>query len=163
MEKASKTKRKREALSLQDLGEKLTGLNEQQLREIQLPEHILKEVLLARSISKHGARKRQMQYLGVLMRKLEDPAPIREALQSIEEGRTAATRQHQLAEAWRKELIGGNDAVLDDVLARFPSADRAELTRLVQDAREEHTKLQASPAPARALYRYLFSLSTSPL
>jgi ribosome-associated protein len=85
MEQLSKTQMKKEALSLQTLGEQLVKLSSKQLKDIDLPMDMLNAVILAKSLKKHGAMLRQMQYIGTLMRKL-DPAPIRDALQRIEQG-----------------------------------------------------------------------------
>ncbi len=86
MEQLSKTQKKKEALSLQALGEQLVKLSFQQLKNIDLPMDLLNAVTLAKSIKKHGALLRQMQYIGTLMRK-HDPAPIQDALQRIQQKR----------------------------------------------------------------------------
>lgn len=86
MEQLSKTQKKKEALSLQALGEQLVTLSSEQLKNIDLPMDMLNAVTLAKSLKKHGARLRQMQYIGTLMRK-HDPAPIQDALQHIEQKR----------------------------------------------------------------------------
>ncbi len=85
MERLSKTRKKKEALSLQALGEQLVTLSFEQLKNIDLPMDILNAVTLAKSLKKHKALVRQMQYIGTLMRK-HDPAPIIEALQHRSEG-----------------------------------------------------------------------------
>ena len=89
MEPLSKTKKKQEALALQALGVRLMRLSADQLKKIDLPEDILTAVTLAKTIKKHGALDRQLQYIGTLMRKC-DPTPIQEALLRIEQGRPAA-------------------------------------------------------------------------
>jgi ribosome-associated protein len=86
MEQLSKTQKKQEALSLQALGEQLVTLSSEQLKTIDLSIDMLNAVTLAKSLKKHGARLRQMQYIGTLMRK-HDPAPIQDALQRIEQKR----------------------------------------------------------------------------
>ncbi len=86
MEQLSKTQKKKEALSLQALGEQLVKLSSQQLRNIDLPMDILNAVTLAKSLKQHKALVRQMQYIGTLMRK-HDPAPIQDALQRREQKR----------------------------------------------------------------------------
>ena len=68
----SKSQRKREATALQDLGEQLMKLTATQLSRIPLPEDLLAAVRLAQSISQRGGRKRQLQYIGKLMRRLDD-------------------------------------------------------------------------------------------
>ncbi|OGW41822.1 MAG: hypothetical protein A2010_06505 [Nitrospirae bacterium GWD2_57_9] len=153
MEKTSKTQRKSEALLLQELGEKLVGLTDQHLGRLELPEDIWNAVKLARTIRKRGGLKRQLQYIGALMRKI-DAAPLREAIQDIEEGTRRQASLHKQLEAWRDELIGGNDALAEELASRF-SLDRARLIILAQTAREEQIKKDPSPAPARALFRYL--------
>lgn len=81
----SKTQKKRTALSLQDLGERLVELSDKQLGQIDLPEEVLAAVKAAKIIKKHTPRKRQMQHIGALMRKC-DPAPVREFLEALEQG-----------------------------------------------------------------------------
>ena len=78
-DKPSKSQRKREALALQDLGEILVTLKPAQLAKIPLPEELREAVLAARQMNQRGARKRQLQYIGRLMREI-DPEPIRAAL-----------------------------------------------------------------------------------
>lgn len=68
----SKSQRKREATVLQELGEQLVKLTTTQLKRIPLPEDLLAAVRLAQSISQRGGRKRQLQYIGKLMRQLDE-------------------------------------------------------------------------------------------
>ena len=78
-DKPSKSQRKREALALQELGETLVTLKPAQLDKIPLTEELRVAVLAARQMTQRGARKRQLQYIGRLMREI-DPEPIRVAL-----------------------------------------------------------------------------------
>jgi ribosome-associated protein len=91
MEPLSKTQKKKEALSLQALGERLVTLSVEQLKNIELPSDMFNAVILAKKLKKHGARLRQMQYIGTLMRKY-DPQPVQEALQRIEQGNRDRSR-----------------------------------------------------------------------
>jgi ribosome-associated protein len=91
MELTSKSQKKREALTLQAMGEQLVKLSIEQLTSIGLPQDLHAAVVLAKKISKHGARLRQMQYIGALMRKC-DPKPVQEALERIKQGKTAVDR-----------------------------------------------------------------------
>ena len=77
--KPSKSARKREYLALQKLGEELLTLRESELLDIELDEDLLEAVLEARQIRSHGALRRQKQYIGKLMRRI-DPEPLRAAL-----------------------------------------------------------------------------------
>ena len=68
----SKSQRKRDATALQDLGEHLVKLTPTQLRRVPLPDELLSAVRTARAISQRGARKRQLQLIGKLMRRLDE-------------------------------------------------------------------------------------------
>jgi ribosome-associated protein len=85
-ERLSKTQRKKAALSLQDLGERLAKLSDEQLKQIGLAEDVLAAVRSAKTIKKHGPLHRQLQHVGSLMRKY-DPAPVREFLDALDQGR----------------------------------------------------------------------------
>ena len=69
--KPSKTQRKKEVHALQDLGEALVALSEEQLARIALPERLRDAVMEARRITRFEAKRRQLQYIGKLMRQLE--------------------------------------------------------------------------------------------
>jgi len=77
--KPSKSARKREFLALQKLGEQLIALKTSELQEIGLDEELLEAVLDAREIKAHSALRRQKQYIGKIMRRV-DPEPIRAAI-----------------------------------------------------------------------------------
>jgi ribosome-associated protein len=79
LDRPSKSQRKREALALQDLGATLVTLKPAQLDKIPLPEELREAVLAARQMTQRGARKRQLQYIGRLMREI-DPEPIHVAM-----------------------------------------------------------------------------------
>jgi len=81
----SRTQKKKAALSLQDLGERLVKLSDEQLKRIDLPGDVLAAVKTAKTIKKYNPLNRQMQYIGTLMRKY-DPAPVREFLDALEHG-----------------------------------------------------------------------------
>jgi ribosome-associated protein len=83
MEFISKTRKKKDALLLQALGERLISLSTEQLKEIELPSDLYIAVTLAKKLKKHGARQRQLQYIGALMRKC-DPQPVQETLLRME-------------------------------------------------------------------------------
>ena len=86
----SKTQMKKAALSLQNLGERLVKLSDEQLKQIDLPEDVLTAVKAAKAIKKHNPLSRQMQHIGSLMRKY-DPAPVREFLDSVKQGNRRQT------------------------------------------------------------------------
>ena len=136
-------------LDLQDLGVQLVELNEQQLATMQLPESLLDAVLEARRLSKHEAKRRQMQFIGRLMRDI-DAAPIRDRLEKwLGQGREHTAPVHAL-ERWRDELLAG-DPALARFLEAYPGADSQQLRSLIRNARRE----QGAALPPKS-YRELF-------
>jgi ribosome-associated protein len=158
MDRPSKSQKKREALSLQDLGAKLLDLTEDELRGIELPENIFDAVMLAKSIKKHEARSRQVQYIGALMRKI-DPAPIEEVVRSREEKDREQAELQKRVEAWRSELIKGNDTLAAELCEKLPDEERSRFTGLIEKARTEAMKHNPSPTPSRMLFRFLFAFA----
>jgi len=81
----SRTQKKNEDRALQSLGEQLVALPSGQLETMDLPEELLTAIEFTRKTKNHGARRRQIQYIGALMRQI-DPQPIKTALESIRSG-----------------------------------------------------------------------------
>ena len=138
---------------MQELGEKLVQLPAEQIEDIALPKELCDAILFAKTIKSHGARRRQLKYIGTLMRK-HDTAPVQEAVHAIERGRDKKTLAFREIEMWRDELIAGNTSRIDEIVEHCPFAERKQLTKLVQQAikeREEHKPPRAS----RTLFRYL--------
>jgi ribosome-associated protein len=154
----SRTRLKKEATALQKMGERLVRLSDDQLNRMELPQALLEAIRTVRTITSRGARRRQMQYIGTLMRKV-DAEPIEQALLEIEQGDYRQARTFQRIEAWRDRLVGGDDDLIDEIVDALPEASRQRLGQLVRSARKEKEK-NAPPKSARNLFRYLKSLST---
>jgi ribosome-associated protein len=149
----SKTQRKKIDHALQELGEELVALDNGKLVQLQLSERLYDAVLQAKTITKFGARSRQMQYLGRLMREDADGDAIRHQL-SVWSGKSADdTAQMHLAERWRLRLLD-NDTTLDEFLVAYPDADIPRLRTLIHDTRREHAAGKA-PKNFRELFRVL--------
>lgn len=145
----SKSQKKREMDALQDLGAALVDLSKERLAKIEMPEALRAAVRDAQRFTKHEARRRQMQYIGRLMRDV-DPAPIQAALDEIRGvSAEANARQHQL-ERLRTRLLE-NEQVLGEIAAAHPGADLQHLRQLRRNALKE----QEAARPPRA-YRELF-------
>jgi ribosome-associated protein len=151
----SKTQRKQAMTALQQLGEELLRLSASQLDRIDLPESLRDALQEARRITAHEGRRRQMQYIGRLMRQV-DPDPIRRALSvATGESRAAAALMHR-CERWRERLLG-DDAALTEFLDTHPQADAQRLRTLIRSARREQAG-GAAPKNARDLYRWLHDI-----
>jgi ribosome-associated protein len=148
----SKSQRKRDMLALQDIGRELTDLSRDVVKQLELPEEIRDAVLDLQRIpnSKHGGYKRQMQYIGRLMREI-DAAPIIAQLEALKAPNKKQTAQHHLAERWRDRLL--TDATALGAFAReFESADTSQLEKLIAAAKDDHAK-QRPPKNFRLLYQ----------
>lgn len=155
MEK-SRTQIKREMEALQALGEELVHLPLETLNGMGLPPDLLEAVRFAQGLTKRGARKRQLQFIGRLMRAV-DPAPIRKFLAERHQQSTHNARAFKTAEQWRDLLMSGSDEPLAEIRERFPRSDHRRLARLVRNARKAHAA-GASPKAGRPLFRFLMSL-----
>ena len=145
----SKTRRKKEMTALQDLGAELVKLSPEQLARITLPENLREAVVDCQSITKHEGRRRQLQYIGKLMRDL-DAAPIAEQVAALHAPTKKQTALFHVAERWRDAMMTEPDAAAH-FANEFPATDLAELRRLVSAAGEER---KAGRAPKR--FRELF-------
>ena len=148
----SKTQKKKQMDALQDLGAELTHLSADTLKKIGLPEDLLQAVLAHKKITSNSALKRQVQYIGRLMRET-DPAPIEAYLAKIKGDNTAHNAYMQRLEMLRERLIEHDDA-LTELVAKYPAIDVGSLRTLIRNARKE--KEQAKPPKAyRALFQQL--------
>ena len=149
----SKSQLKREMHALQLLGEELVKLSKDQFEKVVLPEDLHDAVIEARNIRQHGARKRQLQYIGKLMRSI-DPVPIQEQLDTLKGQSTQAAQTLHTIERWRDQLLGNGDQALEKLLAQYPQTDRQYIRQLLRNAHKE-IKANKPPKSTRALFRYL--------
>lgn len=152
-ERKSKSQVKREMQALQALGEQLVELPVGQINKIAMPEELREAVLFAKSLKQHEARRRQLQYIGTLMREA-DPEPIRKALDEISRGQSLEAELFQELEQLRNGLVDGDESLLEKAFRRFPKADRQRLRQLAINARKERDG-NKPPRSSRALFRYL--------
>lgn len=154
----SRSQRRRDALAVFDLAERLVALTDAQLAQLPLDDELRDEVEKTRRITQQIARKRQLQYLAKMMRRHEDELPALRAQLDHDRGiaRRETAELHRL-EDWRDRLIDEGDEALAALLARFPSADRQHLRQLARQARVERNE-NRSPHAFRELFRALREL-----
>jgi len=154
-DKRSKTQRKKAVHELQDMGEALVELSEAQLAQVEMPDFLRDAVMAARDITAHGARKRQFQYIGKLMRKV-DATPIQAKLDTWLAQSRGPTLMHKRAEEWRNRLLD-EDGALSDLLREYPRADTTYLQKLM-DATARERETGHPPRSFRLLYQALHAL-----
>ncbi|MDR0577116.1 MAG: DUF615 domain-containing protein [Candidatus Accumulibacter sp.] len=149
----SKTRRKRAMEELQALGEALTALPADRLDKIELPDGLREAIGLVRRMSRQDeARRRQMQYVGRLMRGV-DSEPIRAALADARGDSTAETARLHRLERLRDALLE-DEASLRGIVALYPDIDPRRLRSLRRAALEERER-NAPPRNYRAIFQLL--------
>ena len=162
---STRTDLKRESTELQTLGEDLLGLRSETRIALQLPEKLEDAIEDARKITNFEGRRRQGQFIGKLMRKLDDEqiAAIRTALDEQKHGSATEAASLHEAEAWRIALID-NDEAVQEWIQRFPTTDIQQLRALVRQARKDAVPEKPGLAPRHGrAYREIFQLVRSHL
>jgi len=150
----SKSQRKRAMHMLQDIGTQLVDLDAERLIEIGLPEALYEAVIEAQRIHDFEGRRRQLQYIGKLMRTV-DPAPIQGRLERWRGKAGAHTALQHLAERWREQLLDDDDDAFALFAAEFSAhSARADLQRLRALVASVKRDQAAGRAPKN--YRELF-------
>ena len=164
---SSKSDLKKEMDALQDLGKELMGLRSDLFKRLQLPEILVGALAEAKRITNFEGKRRQMQYVGKLMRKLDESevAAINAALTEQKEGSSIEKALLHAAEQWRDRMIVSDDAVAQWI-NEAPETDIQQLRSLVRQARKDmpsahDAKVQESTGQATRkgrAYRELFQL-----
>jgi ribosome-associated protein len=138
--------------ALQTLGESLVDLDAARLAELDLPEQLVEALHTARRISQHEARRRQLQFVGRLMREI-DPEPIRDRLRQWADAPNAEKARLHRVERWRERLLGERGA-LEQLCDERPGAERERLAALIEAVHAERARGEP-PRAYRELYRLL--------
>ena len=151
--KKSRTRRKREVETLQKLGERLVALTREQLQQLSIEEELLEAVLCAKKLKKHEPKRRQLQYIGSLMRQV-DPEPIQIALSRVDQEHQVDIYVFRQTEKWRDQLLLGDSTLIPRLTEWFQDIEPQKILRLVEDSRSERAAGR-QPKASRALFRYL--------
>lgn len=152
-DRPSKSELKRQMHALQQLGEELVNLPAKRLELIPMSAKLQEGVELARRLKQREARRRQLQYIGKVLR-TEDLAVIQEKLDAFRNEGLLSRQQHHFAERWRDRIIDEGAAAIEALLEEHPQFDRQPLRQLQLQAQRERQR-EAPPAAARKLFRYL--------
>lgn len=152
----SKTQRKAAMQDLQDLGAELVALSPGHLARIGLPENLYQAVRDWQRFTKNEAKRRQLQYVGKLMRSI-DPEPIQAGLALIRGESAAETARFHRLEQLRNRLMA-DENVLQEIVASWPGADLTHLRQLRRNALKEQ-EAGKPPKNFRALFQALRELT----
>ena len=156
IEPISKTKLKAEADAQQAIGKKLIDLSKEKLLKLDLPETLFDAVIEAKRLTANGAIRRQLQYLGRLMRDV-DSTRIEEQLQAWDGKNVQENARFHTMERWRTRLITEPNA-LQEFLVQFPLADIQQFRTLIRNAQREELA-QKAPKSSRELFKLIRELS----
>lgn len=161
-DRPSKSQLKREMHALQVLGQALVDLPKDALKRMPMPEDLADAVLEARRITDHEGKRRQLQYVGRVMRSLTDDemAALRTALDAQRGVNKAATARLHWIERTREQLLGDDNA-LTEFIRQHPAADVQEGRTLIRNARRE-AQLDKPPRYYRELFQWIKTASGAP-
>jgi len=164
---SSRTDMKRESDELQDLGAELLTLRADLMERLNLPEKLQEAIAEAKRITNFEGKRRQMQFVGKLMRRLDEETvtAVRGALDEQRNGSATEKLALHLAEQWRDRLIH-SDEVLLEWMEQYPRTDTQQIRALIRQARKDApTGKEANVAESQGLaprkgraYRELFQL-----
>ena len=156
----SRTELKRESSELQKIGADLLTLRSQFMDRLALPEKLRDAIVQARRITNFEGKRRQMQFIGKLMRKLDaaELDRVRAALAEQHSGSAAETLALHQAEQWRDGLIS-DDAAFEKWLVQYPLTDGQQLRALIRQTRKDAVPGKPGETPRHGkAYRDLFQL-----
>ncbi len=156
-EPVSKTRKKQEMKILQKMGERLVGLSDKQLKGLLLPPRLFDAVQDAKDMRSHGARRRQIKYIGAIIRDI-DPEPIKAALAQQDRKKTEMDAAFHRLENLRDGLMGGDSRKFTEIVNQYPHTDRQRLRQLVRNAIKEKDA-EKGTKHYRALFKYLKELA----
>jgi len=153
----SKSAVKREMIALQEIGESLTRLTDKQLANVPIEdERLVDAVRETHRISSNSARKRHMQYIGKLMRDIDVDAIVR-ALDAMYQKKKGNNDKFHELEKLRDSVLEQGLQGIEQVVAKWPNADRQQLRQLVLQHQRE-IKNNKPPAASRKLFKHLREL-----
>ena len=138
--------------ALQDLGEELVALSKERLEEIELPEKLLDAIREAKRLNSFGAQRRQMQYIGKLMREV-DPEEIRRKLTFWDAQSKENAAELHLVERWRERLLE-DDSAFDEFARSYPDSDITRLRTLARSILKDRAA-EKPPKQYRPFFRML--------
>lgn len=132
-QRPSKTQRKKDMLALQKLGEELAGLKSSQLARLSLSDELLAALTeYHRLPNSHGARKRQLQFIGRIMRD-SDHETLERQLSDIRSPGAAQKRRSREIDRWMERLLTEGDEAVTRFLEEHPDAQRQTLRQLIRN------------------------------
>lgn len=153
----SKSQLKRDSQKLQTLGQQLVDMPEKNLQKFTLEEPLLMAIYEARRLKSREAKRRQIQYIGKLMRSA-DLDTVEQTMDRLNHQSKTYRQQFAKIENWRQRIIDEGAPAIEALIEIYPDADRQQLRNLQRQANREqqHNK---PPVASRKLFKYLRQLA----
>jgi len=153
----SKTRRKHECDDMQELGEKMITLNKEELSKINMDDELRRAIEEAQRMKSNGALKRQRQYIGKIIRNLDDET-LEPQLNRILHMHDIHNAEFKRMEKWREAMMEGGDDVINNFMEQYPLTDRHHLRQLIRNAKKEKQN-NKPPAAYRQIFKYIREIS----
>ena len=156
-EPTSKSARKRESVAFQEMARQLVSLSSPQLAS--LPADFVTSITAAQAITQGSARKRQIQYIGKLLRTNREglSEQVSALLAQLDASSTAHNQYFHQLEQWRTQLIAGKTSGFDEIVRACPEIDRQQLRMLTRRAQKEAGSDQPHGPSYRSLFQFIKS------
>lgn len=149
----SKTQRKQNCDEMQELGEKMIELNKDDLSKIHMDDELRRALEEAQRMKSNGALKRQKQYIGKVIRNLDDET-LEPQLNRILHKHDIYNADFKRMEKWRDAMLDNGDESINTFVEQYPMADRHHLRQLVRNAKKEKLS-NKPPAAYRQIFKYI--------
>lgn len=156
----SRSQKKRDSSALQVLGCKLAELPDSALKRLDLAPRMQEAIREYKRLTKNEAKRRQLQFIGALMRET-DTDPLARAVEDMEAGNRSQAHEFHAVEALRAALLAGDESGLEEMVALAPEDERVEIrSRIRQLARNAKAEAEKNKPPrsSRTLFRLLRDL-----
>lgn len=152
-EDKSKSQKKRDAHALQEFGTELVKLTNNELATLPIPDELLDAIKIAKSTKSHGAKKRQLQFIGKLLRNIDSDELLNAYERLKNEDDLKSAKFHEI-EQWRERLLNQEDNALTEFIHKYQPENIQLLRQLIKKASLEK-KNNSKPHAYRELFRFI--------
>ena len=148
----SKTELKKDSKKIQQFGRKISELTINNIEEFKFPLNIYEAVIGLKNLKSNSAKKRQVQYLGKLLREF-DLTHAFLVMKQLEVSSQKEIQRNHIVEGWRDKLLSNNDSITEFV-DEYPKIDRQSLRQTISNAQKEK-KDNKNPKYSRQLFKLI--------
>ena len=148
----SKTELKKDSKKIQDFGRKISGLTINNIEAFKFPSNIYDATIDLKNLKSNSAKKRQVQYLGKLLREI-DLTNAFLVMKQLEVSSQKEIQRNHIIEGWRDKLLSNNDSITE-FIDEYPKIDRQSLRQTVSNAQKEK-KDNKPPKHSRQLFKLI--------